>query len=123
MHRGFFVPLLVATPAWAEVCDKLTDRSLPEGLLLTAGPFVACVVATLLVHRGSTSAAAAATILSGMGLWSMREAWPLVQLAQAEPCGPAMLRDGIIAIAGLILLFAVPNGLWTIRRVKAARGA
>jgi hypothetical protein len=122
MKRSSII-LLLATPAWAEVCDKFTDRSLTEGLLLTAGPFVACVVATLLVHRGSTFAAAAATILSGMGLWALYDEWPLVQLTQGEPCGPSVLREKITAIVGLMLLFAVPNGLWTVRRVKAARGA
>jgi hypothetical protein len=117
----FTVIALLAAPALAEVCDKLSERSALDTLGWTFGPFLACVVTTLLVLRGSTFAAAAATILAVVGFLGLRDGWELVQLAQAEPCGPSVLREAQLRGVGFFLLFAVPNGLWSWRRVKAAR--
>jgi hypothetical protein len=117
----FVAAVFVASPALAEVCDTLGRRSTLDTLGWTAGPFVACVVTTLLVLRGSTLAAAVATLLSVMGFLGLKDTWDLVQLAQAEPCGPSVLREAQLRGLGFALLFAVPNGLWSWRRVKAAR--
>jgi hypothetical protein len=113
--------LLLASPAFAEVCDTFAERSGLDTFGWTAGPFLACVVTTLLVLRGSTFAAAAATILAIVGFLGLRDGLELVQLAQAEPCGPSVLREAQLRGVGFFLLFAVPNGLWSWRRVKAAR--
>ena len=115
------VVFTLACPALAEVCDKFDERSGFDRLVLLGGPAVACVVATLLVARGSTLAAALATVLAIAGARALSDEWALIEAAQAEPCGPGVLVEGRVAAALLFLLFAVPNGLWTVRRVKASR--
>ncbi|MDX2011903.1 MAG: hypothetical protein SFW67_17045 [Myxococcaceae bacterium] len=110
---------LLAFPAFAEVCDKLDARSGLDVTLWLAGPLLACAVTTMLVARGSTLAAAAATVLSIVGFLELKESWSLVRLAQAEPCGASVLREAWLRGASLLLLFSVPNGLWSYRRAKA----
>jgi hypothetical protein len=75
--------LFLASPAFAEVCDKLGERSGLDTFGWTAGPFLACVVTTLLVLRGSNFAAAAATILrTARGPASQRGLFPALRGAQ-----------------------------------------